>query len=706
MVNGRNKTSNSGLHKHCEKCFNQHCKVSVEISTSCVVISCRLQCGAAFHLCKEDEHNLLCPKVTVPCLNAQYGCPMSMPRHRLAQHLESCPASVVCCSLEWNRWPVSETDSNFYNNAVQEPNCMEQLDLAMAFRDQKLLFNSIKMSTLFPELTQQRLEDPENQELDGAIGGVDSGEWKDKVLSEDDLNLDSVPEVQELTQEERLALAKSKDVACLENYSMWEGMFKKEMEGCKQTVKNLDQKSDKNQKKQSQSDNKDMTQGPKDAQESNSLTEVDFSKTGFAPWQDGVLERLRKEVNVAEYNMYLVHNGCMLINFGQLEACTPKEKDFVYGNLEPIEVQTIHAFNVPKSYTAKRMHLKDPSHGAKKTDQSVDTSDLGVSIEDLPKSDEVQTTLLCCLERELKGHQISETVGIDGLYVDLGTQTYDFPSTPFSPDASLAEITAELKPPNLHLQIQTECVTRRHNKASSAFTYLCCHTFRRDEFPWHFRNVHSDVQSCLTGWLIQRCPLAYLGCTYSQNQFRPSKYQATVSYDQDLGTFALQPHVAASLYTGVKTESSERKRPRNLDSLSRLPFEILQHIARFLDSMSLCQLSLVSQLMREVCGTLLQQRGMVSLKWEKKIYSHGGSCWKARKKVWEFSSLFSPVEKWVIDDVPSMAEHLKICPYYQTHSRTEPVALPSLNEFTDRPENTHSLLTHFLHRPHGTEPEY
>ncbi|XP_072551968.1 F-box only protein 40 [Salminus brasiliensis] len=693
IIQGRNKT---GLHKHCEKCFNQHCKVPVDISTSCVVITCRLLCGAAFHLCKEDEHNLLCPKVIVPCLNAHYGCPMSMPRHRLAQHLTVCPASVVCCSLEWNRWPVPETDTTFYNNAVQQANYMDQLDLAMAFRDQKLLFNSIKMSTLFPELTQRRKE-PTTQELDGAVGGIGPAEWKAGDLSLDDPDPDG-PQVHELTQEERLALAKSKDVASLENYTMWEGMFKKEMEGCKETVKNLEDKSNRDKKKRDQSSSgKDTTPSLQDVQESNNAA-VDLTKTGFAPWQDGVLERLRKEVNVADYNMYLVHNGCMLINFGQLAACTPKEKDFVYGNLEPIEVQTIHAFNVPKSFTAKRTHLKDPSHRAKKTDQNVDTSDLGVSIEDLPKSDEVQTTLLCCLERELKGHQICEMVGIDGLYVDLGTQTYNFPSAPFRSDASLADIT-EPKSLNLHVQIQTESVTRRHNKASSAFTYLCRHTFRRDEFPWHYRNVHADIQSCLTGWFIQRCPLAYLGCTYSRNHFRPSTYQATVSYDQDLGTFALQPHVTASLYEGVKTESSERKRPRNLDSLSRLPFEILQHIAGFLDSVSLCQLSLVSQLMREVCGTLLQQRGMVSLKWEKKTYSHGGSCWKARKMVWEFSNLFSPVKKWVFDDVPSMSEHLKVCPYYQTQSRSEPVALASMNDTAGRPD-IHNLVSQFLNKGH------
>ena len=33
-----------------------------------------------------------------------------MPRKQLAAHLESCPASVVICMAEWNRWPVYSSE--------------------------------------------------------------------------------------------------------------------------------------------------------------------------------------------------------------------------------------------------------------------------------------------------------------------------------------------------------------------------------------------------------------------------------------------------------------------------------------------------------------------------------------------------------------------------------------------------------------------
>lgn len=621
-----------GQHQHCDSCYSTRCQVPVEISVSCVVVKCRKDCGAALHVCKEEEHQLLCPNEKVPCINAGYGCPLTMLRHRLAKHLEVCPASVVSCSQEWNRWPVSDTDTAFYRNVSLDHRCEGQLDLAMALRDQELLFKSIKMKNLFPEWMEV-IEEPAILQ-DMAVGGHAPvyGDPSYFDSSESEANYCVKMGDKELSPEEREALAKNRDVESIQNYSSWEGMFRKEMQGCKETVKNLDEKADSGgAREEKDSSNGQRQTGDSPESQEDGATANTNGPTGLAPWQDGVLERLSKEVNVGEYNMYLVHNGAMLINFGQLAACTPREKDFVYGNLEPIEVQTTRSFNVPTSYRAKRSHLKDPSRKVKTARQSVDTADLGVPPDALPKSDEVSATLLCSLEKELKGHLISESVGTDGLYVDIGTQTYDFSSAPFKTDASLADIIVD-KPKCLYMHIQAESVTRRHNKRSTAFNYICGQFLRRDEYHSHFRNVHLDIQAGLNGWFVQRCPLAYLGCTFSQTRFHPTGHRATVRYCQDLNTFALQPVVSTSLLEGGKTLSPERNRARYLDPLSRLPFEILQHVAGFLDSLSLTQLSRVSRLMREVCATLLQERGMVSLKWEKKVYSHGGASWKCRKK--------------------------------------------------------------------------
>ncbi|XP_042343103.1 F-box only protein 40 [Plectropomus leopardus] len=669
----KNRKTPFGHHDHCVTCYNAHCQVPVQISVSCMLIKCHKNCGATFHMCKQEEHQLLCPNETVPCLNVIYGCPLTMLRHKLAKHLEVCPASVVCCSQEWNRWPVSETDLTFYKNISDSTQTELNLDVAMALRDQELLFQSIKMKNIFPELMEEDVSAGVKSHTHEATGSVDCGEFTENGCTRMET---------ELSQEERDALAMSQDVDGIQRYSSWEKIFNKEMEGCKQTVKILNKNEEKGKTRVERESSNLRGETPR-SQDSAAADPSANGATGLAPWQDGVLERLGREVNIAEYNMYLTHNGAMLIDFGQLAACTPREKDFVYGNLEPIEVKTVRTFNVPTSYRAKRRYLKDQALKVKTYHQSVDTADLGISVENLPKCDEVSATLLHSLEKELKGHLISESVGRDGLYVDEGTQTYNFASAPFKTDASLADVIAD-KHHGLYVQVEAESVTRRHNKTSSAFSYMCGHFFRRDEYRSHFRNVHSDIQASLSGWFQQRCPLAYLGCAFTQTRFHPAGHRATIKFCQDVSAFVLQPDIPPFLCEGGKTFSPQRNGAHNVDPLSSLPLEILQHIAAYLDSFTLSQLSRVSHLMREVCATLLQERGMVSLKWEKKTYSHGGSSWKCRKKVWEFSSLFSSVDRWSFSNNPSMSDHLKTCSFYQREEHTDPVALACLGEVGDR----------------------
>ncbi|XP_058491006.1 F-box only protein 40 [Solea solea] len=666
----KNRKMPVGRHEHCDKCYNAHCRAPMQSSVSCLVVKCPKNCGFTFHLCKQDEHQLLCPNETVPCLNVIYGCPLLMLRHRRAKHLEVCPASVVCCSQEWNRWPVSEKDLTFYRNVSETCQTAPHLDVAAALRDQDVLFRSIKMKNIFPELMKQ---EPVLQEKVSEVNRA----AEETACSSDRSSTET--EENEVIQEERASAMSVQD------YASWEKIFTKEMGGCKESVKNMNTKDGRGKKREDQ-ETANCQEARRNSQlnhESSVAASSTDGATGLAPWQDGVLERLGREVNIAEYNMYLVHHGAMLINFGQLAACTPKEKDFVYGSLEPIEVRTVRTFNVPTSYRAKRISLKDPANKGKSEHKSVDTGDLDLLVPVLPKSDEVSATLLCSLEKELKGHLISESTSVDAIYVDVGTQTYDFSSAPFDSDASLADVIAD-KPPCLYMHIEAESVTRRHNRTSSAFSYMCGHFFRRDEYRSHFKNVHSDIQASLSGWLQQRCPLAYLGCTFTQTRLQPARHPAAIKFCPHVSTFVLQPQVPSSTCEGGKASSPRRKGACNLDPLGALPVEILQHIAAYLDSFTLSQLSQVSHLMRDLCATLLQERGMVSLKWKKKTYSHGGSSWKCRKKVWEFSSLFSSVDRWSLGNTPSMSEHLKCCSFYQREERTEPVVLPCLGEVRDK----------------------
>lgn len=129
---------------------------------------------------------------------------------------------------------------------------------------------------------------------------------------------------------------------------MTEMMFSMEKGGCAVAQANQgDSKQSLKGEKTKKETTSDVNDPKKDgAASTDDCASHDTSKTGLAPWQEGVLERLGQELTPQEYNMYIVHHGRMLVSFGQIQACTPREKDFVYGSLEPIPVQTLRSFKV------------------------------------------------------------------------------------------------------------------------------------------------------------------------------------------------------------------------------------------------------------------------------------------------------------------------------------------------------------------------
>ncbi|RVE64037.1 hypothetical protein OJAV_G00142100 [Oryzias javanicus] len=671
----------------------------------CPLSPCRLLCGALFHLCKEEEHLLLCPNVRVPCLNAEYGCPVQLPRSSRAAHLQMCPASVVCCSMEWLRWPTDETQPHGFK-ALQDKvleECAAQdgaLDVAMSLVDQSDLYERLKMKPLYPELMEEDEEEMKEEERQEAAAGwtVEEEQYQDPsegLSSKSALENKDVEEVEQNSSKPGLVINK-------EAFNLMERMFSMEKGGCTVAQEKLENQTQTKPSGEKGSNHHGRDPGEPEMQDkanaahtntaadasAAAASEHDTSRTGLAPWQEGVLGRLGQELTPQEYNMYLVHHGRMLLAFGQIEACTPREKDFVYGSLEPI-VPT----DVPDSYHYRqRVHKYDKAARAQTEHCSVDTSDLEAS-EDTWFTDEAATTLLGYAEQAVMGHKISETKGADGLYVDVGTQTHSFRSAPFKRKTTLAEVMAG-RPLKLHLQLQAESVNSRNNQASCAFTFICGHTFHRKEYSTHFRNVHSDIQTGLSGWFEQRCPLSYLGCTYSQRRFQPLSHEATVTYNQQLKCFNLRPtNLPGSPSDSSSAQDNEREHLRG-DSLSSLPFEVLCHMATFLDSLSLCQLALVSRLMRQVCFSLLHERGMVTLRWRRKTCTQGRFKWEA-KPVWEFSHLFSSVDSWRQLDIPPMSAHLKVCPYYQTSTLSEPIALPNMSEKERNSKKSQSLVNHF-----------
>lgn len=222
----------------------------------------------------------------------------------------------------------------------------------------------------------------------------------------------------------------------------------------------------------------------------------------------------------------------------------------------------------------------------------------------------------------------------------------------------------------LGVDLRTSFISSYYAKPQKMFTFLCGQEFRRDEYPWHIKNFHTDIQCNLDNWFEQRCPLSYAGCTFSFQRFRPKLPKGFISHSsvlQSLGIRQVEELANGSLVSGkdnnvpdddIRTELGRKRlreatpeihtsnkcdslvkviprfkpvsrdvsphptifeRQESLDNcpLTSLPFEILQKIALHLDGFSLCNLSMTCHLMQNVCCTLLDQKGIVSLVWEK-----------------------------------------------------------------------------------------
>ncbi|XP_063436293.1 F-box only protein 40-like [Mytilus trossulus] len=83
-------------HKHCSDCVNQECYV-MSGSHSCEMFLCK--CGRRMHVCKLEDHKVICLSEEVECINKSNGCETTLLRSDLVAHLEKCPASVLVCSL-------------------------------------------------------------------------------------------------------------------------------------------------------------------------------------------------------------------------------------------------------------------------------------------------------------------------------------------------------------------------------------------------------------------------------------------------------------------------------------------------------------------------------------------------------------------------------------------------------------------------------
>lgn len=849
------------LHPHCLACVNRRCMTRPEPGASCDLMGCPLVCGAVFHSCKAGEHRLLCPLERVPCLNSGFGCPFTLPRGRLAEHLGICPASVVCCTMEWNRWPVSYADRKSYEHlscsgggggiidtgANYEAEPVEQLDMALALQDQRMLLESLRVTTTVTrsakdedqsppliqeqplqchqqqqqQLQQQQAQRPSQVELARGIIDMQQESYSElykasvetsrslaaaldiltSANKEIDLLMDSLAEKEqrngthhagsgvngEVNGECRRG---SKDVVNVEmkdgdsdyegelgavggvdlNYAngmSWESHngFGKAVEvivdgGESEDIEDRDVQCVKSRRKekllcngfhrpesrgshhhrrgqhrlQGNGQNGSSDHQPDLVLHSRPMVVVEPAVPQHTSVtvpclslqvQKDFPHRDHMAIPLANHHLMVEDRGeeshtngeglqplvvvdgadlaldleevlqpLVVLEDEQLQENEPELPPLVVGEeLEDVELQPLvleaneeleaaaagpqvngegagigegegadrwlerrlHNLQVLQgvfNFNGRRAVLSQPYrlYRTKMEDKAVDTLDLEVSDDPmgLHGIDLITAALLFCLGDSPSGRGISDSRFVDGYRMDFGTQTFSFPSAILATDTMVGDIASasacdhaspQLSNPSpfhtLRLDLVLECVARYQTKQRSMFTFVCGQLFRRDEFSSHFKNVHGDIHAGLNGWMEQRCPLAYYGCTYSQRRFCPSTQGSRIVHDRHLGSFGVQFN-APPLPSPAGRVGAKRKTCQygyQCDHLSTLPFEVLQHIASFLDGFSLCQLSRVSRTMRDVCASLLQGRGMVVLLWQKVRQPDGSNSWQIKDKV-------------------------------------------------------------------------
>ena len=487
-------------HEHCENCVKLYCNAPVP--NGCKMSLCEFGCGVQLHGCKMKDHRNVCQKCRIPCINSGYGCPAVITRGNIRTHLQRCPASVIFCTMEWNRYPVySKSRLSWVPFFQPNPVLVKgHLDVELAFRDQRIL----------RDVFRRRCK---------------KGKAKVDLLRTSSGSLTNTPKQHGNGPQQQPATtlkSDSRKMAMALALSSLENKLRKQRDGGEYSGEEV---------------------------ESENLFEAENDREG--------------------------KNLCDMLSEGGHESVTGDFKNIVSdGN--PVEIE-FHKLQMVKGDYTEGVEQEDPPFG-------------------------------------LKDNGIPPPPNHLPIYLD--------------------------QPLGLNVVVET---LPKFQKQLPMYSIPCNQVFRRDEYSGHFKNVHSDIQGGLNGWLEHRCPLAQYGCTFVRYRILPHSQNGAVIFNQELGSFGIKPcaHLKAhgvqkcTSSSTVFTQDDSAKIPAisSMDLLTSLPLEILEKIASHLDGFSLCNFSRTCKLVREVCRNVLETKGMVLFEWEKRIYDNGSWSWRIRQKV-------------------------------------------------------------------------
>ncbi|KAF0309150.1 F-box only protein 30 [Amphibalanus amphitrite] len=561
------------FHQHCQHCVKlSRCAQAPAVAGQrCDVIVCPAGCGHRLHECKLAEHQLLCPEQRVPCINVEYGCEVTLARRQRAAHLSRCPASVVLCMAEWNRWPLLAAPAAPAPEPGGAPHC-RPLDSELLERDQRLLRDSLAPAR---SLARRLRVFP-------AVPLRLPGTYDCSHLA---------PQLQ-LDQEAAAAERRPLDPPGLERSV------------CSQLARTT------------------LTPG---GDETNS----DCAPPPPEPAIDSYVEK-----------MCVHHIGRDMCKLCRHDP--PPARQLVRRTWQPDPDPDPDPDPKGGGLRWRRLEITEPVR------QRPGKYDLDAALR---------------RNRQLAAEQADEQ--------------------------RRAERAESADGPRLALTIDAVAVPER-SRPRALYTFQCARPLRRDEFNEHFGRLHGDVHGGAGGWIQQRCPMAQYGCPHFADRLYPDSPRRRFTVSPVSGCVGVTDVSVRPVTNDTDPETGTETDPgqdpdseRDLDPGSgaarpwrfeELPFEVLQHIASLLDPYSLNHLSLTSRLLRDVCGSLLNSRGLVMLLWAP-FQRDGQITWHTVAKSWRFSCAFGPVRRLWLGGGAHVTDHLPRCPFYRPARAAAPFAL-------------------------------
>lgn len=587
---------------HCEHCH----KVNCNVSNVCRMVSCRLECGFRFHECKSYEHSLVCGKETVPCINAVYGCPAKLKRSIISSHLDVCPASIIFCTMQWNRYPLySRSRLSWVPFFQPNPVLVKgHLDVELALRDQKVLQDMFK---------KRLRKGKEKIDILRLNNGFKDGEDTEKNVKHVD------------TRRIDMAMA----LSALENKLKPLKFISEAAEGyrdapnhslelkTKQDVHdfNLELKVN-DYERGSEMLRPDSPRAAILCANINSTTRLTTNNTD----EDQLSERDKDLTSATPMNTNNTNEASK--NTREiLRLCLETNKESIMGNT--IDCQCNDNTKTTSAGNNRGNYCNYPSTQINQstTDNNEKQTTGILNQEESRLTNGSESTPSQLVQEESSITDVEQTSNQNNEEMDQ----QDLPKPPKFVDIYLKE------PLGLNVMLET---LPKFQKQAPLYSIPCNQVFRRDEYGNHFKNVHSEIHGGLNGWVEHRCPLAQYGCTFIHHRLLPNNQCGRVTFNKELGSFGVRHCIP-----NKDDEPFNKECPHHItmetdhDYLSSLPLEILETIADLLDGFTLCHLSRASKLFRQVCQRVLEKKGLVSLEWEKRIYDNGTWSWQVRHKV-------------------------------------------------------------------------